>query len=311
MNVYERFCYNLLGDRIKARIKTKREADSALINGMLSARMRISFEAYLATAYISAVAAGLIAALFAALITYLLRLPLIIYSLGSLPEIFYQLSGCCLFIGAVIAAAVAFLIFYAVTWLGFMVYPRIRAGERRRNIDATLPYAIKYITAMSSAGIPPAGVFRLLGESEIYGESAVEARYITREVYIFGKDLPEALVTVGRYTPSARMKDFLQGAVASISSGSNLTGYFRNKSEQYARENRMEQKTFLETLGLISESYVTALVAGTLFLIILQSIMSSISGSGNPIFLYVVIYGIIPLGSLLFVVLIDAMTPEI
>ena len=72
----------------------------------------------------------------------------------------------------------------------------------------------------------------------------------------------------------------------------------------------MQQKTFLETLGLISESYVTALVAGTLFLIILQSIMSSISGDSNPVFLYAVIYGIIPLGSIMFVILIDSMTPE-
>lgn len=311
MNIYERFCFNLLGERIKARIKSKREADSALINQMLSARMRISFEAYLATAYISAFALGTLAALAAGIVTFILRLPLMIYGLGSLPDIFYDLSGYSLLIGSAIAAAFAFAIFAGLTWLGFMLYPSIRAGERRRSIDATLPYAINYITAMSAAGIPPAEVFRLLGESDIYGESAVEARYLTREVYIFGRDLLEALRIVGQYTPSDRMRDFLQGAGASISSGSNLTGYFRNKSEQYARENRMEQKNFLETLGLISESYVTALVAGTLFLIILQSIMSSISGSGNPIFLYVVIYGIIPLGSLLFVILIDAMTPEI
>gem|GEM_PF-6792390 len=39
--------------------------------------------------------------------------------------------------------------------------------------------------------------------------------------------------------------------------------------------------------------------------------MSSISGSDDPVFLYVVIYVIIPLGSLLFVLLIDSMTPEI
>ncbi len=307
MNGYERFCFNLLGNRMKS----KRNTNSALIRDMLSARMRISFEAYMATAYVSAFAAGLFMAIIACFITYLLRLPLLIYCLGDLPDIFYQLSEYSMILGVIVAAILAFSVFGGITYLGFRVYPGIRSGERRRNIDATLPYAINYITAMSTAGVPPAEAFRLLGESEIYGESSVEARYITREVYIFGKDLPEALKTVGSYTPSARMRGFLQGAIASISSGSNLTEYFRKKSEQYAGENRMEQKTFLETLGLISESYVTALVAGTLFLIILQSIMSSISGSSDPIFLYAVIYGIIPLGSLLFVILIDSMTPEI
>jgi flagellar protein FlaJ len=106
------------------------------------------------------------------------------------------------------------------------------------------------------------------------------------------------------------MKEFLQGAMGSISAGSDLTEYFRTKANQYALENRQTQKMFLETLGLIAESYVTAMVAGPLFLIILQSIMSVISKQTQPIMLYIIIYVIIPLGSLGFVVLISSMTPE-
>lgn len=307
MNSYERFCFNILGERMEK----KRNDYSTLRNDMIRARMKTSFEAYLSTAYISAFLVGIMMSLIIGMITFLLRLPEIIVYRGNLPDIFFELSKYSLIIGTIVVVIISVLIFGGITYVGFLIYPSILTSERKRNIDATLPYAINYITAMSTAGITPAEVFRLLGESEIYGESAVEARYVTREVDIFGKDLLEALRTAGQYTPSDRMRDFLQGAVASISSGSNLTDYFRNKSEQYTRENRMEQKIFLETLGLISESYVTALVAGTLFLIILQSIMSSISGSANPLFLYAVIYGIIPLGSIMFVILIDAMTPEV
>ncbi|MBP2132839.1 flagellar protein FlaJ [Methanomicrobium sp. W14] len=307
MNSYERFCFNVFGERMKK----KRDEYASLRNDMLRARMRTSFEAYLSTAYVSSFLAGITASVFAGIITYLLRIPERIVYRGNLPDIFFELNRYSLIIGTVAVVILSLIIIGGMTFAIFLIYPGILSGDRKRNIDATLPYAINYITAMSTAGITPAEVFRLLGESEIYGESAVEARYITRDVDIFGKDLLEALRTAGQYTPSSRMRDFLQGAVASISSGGNLTEYFRNKSEQYTRENRLEQKTFLETLGLISESYVTALVAGTLFLIILQSIMSSISGSSSPVFLYVVIYGIIPLGSIMFVILIDAMTPEV
>ncbi len=142
----------------------------------------------------------------------------------------------------------------------------MRQATGSRNIDASLPYAINYVTSMSTAGITPAEVFRLLGDSPIYGESSVEARYIAREIDIFGRDLIDALRLVSSSTPSKRMKEFLQGAMASISSGGNLTDYFRTKADQYALENRQTQKLFLDTLGLISESYVTAMVAGTLFL---------------------------------------------
>ncbi|ADN36572.1 Type II secretion system F domain protein [Methanolacinia petrolearia DSM 11571] len=306
MNSYERFCFSIFGKRAKK----KREDYLTLRNDMIRARMKTPYEAYISTAYFSSIIAGLMAAILFSLITYLLRLPEIFVYKGNVPDIFIEMSKYSLILGTVFVLIISLVVVGGLTYSIFLIYPSILAGDRRRNIDSTLPYAINYITAMSTAGITPAEVFRLLGNSEIYGESAVEARYITREIDVFGKDLLDALRLAGQYTPSDRMRDFLQGAIASISSGSNLTEYFRNKSEQYMKENRQTQKTFLETLGLISESYVTALVAGTLFLIILQSIMSTISSTSSPMFLYVVIYGIIPLGSIMFVILIDAMTPE-
>ncbi len=307
MNRYQRLCFNLIGERLKE----KRDDFLYLRNDMMRARMTVPFEAYLSTAYVTSALVGLIFGVLIGFITYALRLPDRIVYYGSMPDFIVALNPFKALIGGVIVMVLSLIIFGGITYALFLIYPGIMVGERKRNIDATLPYAINYITAMSTAGITPAEVFRLLGESKIYGESAVEARYIAREIDIFGKDLLDALRIAGQYTPSARMREFLQGASASISAGSNLTEYFRTKSEQYTRENRMEQKNFLEVLALISESYVTALVAGTLFLIILQSIMSTISGDTDPLFLYAVIYAIIPLGSVMFVILISSMTPEV
>jgi flagellar protein FlaJ len=307
MNSYERFCFNIIGNKMKS----KREDYLSLRNDMMGARMTLPFEAYLSTAYFTSFLVGTVAAVIIGVFSYIFRVPEMIKYHGTLPEFIVALSDYRLIFGTLAIFIFSLLVFGGLTYLIYLIYPGIVAGERRRNIDSTLPYAINYITAMSTAGITPAEIFRLLGESTIYGESAVEARYVAREIDIFGKDLIDALRIVGIYTPSMRMKDFLQGAMASISSGSNLTQYFRTKAEQYALENRQQQKTFLETLGLISESYVTALVAGTLFLIILQSIMSTISGKSDPLFLYAVIYAIIPFGSIMFIILISSMTPEV
>jgi len=49
MNSFERFCFNLLGKRMKA----KREDYAALRNDLISARFRTPFEVYLSTAYVS------------------------------------------------------------------------------------------------------------------------------------------------------------------------------------------------------------------------------------------------------------------
>jgi flagellar protein FlaJ len=306
MNSYERFCFNLLGKWVKK----KRDNYLALRNDLISARFKTPFEVYLSTAYVSSIVVGLVFAFIIGIISWALQLPALIKYKGAVPDAVAGLSPYSIIIGTIIITIFSLLVFGGLTYLAFILYPGLEAGNRRRNIDASLPYAINYITSMSTAGITPAEVFRLLGSSSIYGQSAVEARYIAREIDIFGRDLIDALRLVSASTPSRRMKEFLQGTMASVSSGGNITEYFRTKAEQYALENRQTQKMFLETLALVSESYVTAMVAGTLFLIILQSIMSVLNGDNRPMFLYAVIYIMIPLGSIMFVIMISSMTPE-
>jgi archaeal flagellar protein FlaJ len=306
MNSYERFCFNILGKRMKGR----RDEYAQLRNDLISARFKTPFEVYISTALFSSVIVGFGMAALIGLFSWVLKLPTLIKYKGAVPGPLVALAPHSLLIGTIAITIFSLLVFGGLTYAAFLMYPSIEAGNRRRNIDATLPYAINYVTSMSTAGITPAEVFRLLGDSPIYGESSVEARYIAREIDIFGRDLIDAMRLVSASTPSKRMKEFLQGSMASISSGGNLTDYFRTKADQYALENRQTQKLFLETLGLISESYVTAMVAGTLFLIILQSIMSVLSGDNKPMFLYAIVYCMIPLGSAAFVIMISSMTPE-
>jgi len=306
MNSFERLAFRLLGKYAGK----KRDKYAELRNSLLTARMKVPFEVYLSTAYLGSAIIGIISAILLGAFTWILNIPEMITYKGSVPEIMLGLNQYSLIIGTILATIISFTVIAGITFVVFLLYPGFVAGNRKRNIDATLPYAINYVTAMSSAGIPPAEIFRQLGSSTMYGESATEARFVALEIDLFGKDLIDALRIVSSTTPSFRMKEFLQGANGCISSGSNLTEYFRNKAEQYSLENRQTQKLFLDTLGLIAESYVTAMVAGPLFLIILQSIMSILSRQSQPIFLYIIIYLIIPFGSIGFVILISAMTPE-
>ena len=306
MNSFERFSFNLLGMRILA----KRDQYAQLRHNLISARLKKPFETYLATAYISSLVVGLVGAGILGMLAWIIQLPsfiLIKMGLTNFP-IFASLTINIL--GTILITCCALIFFGAITYEIFLVYPSVAAGTRRRNIDANLPYATNYLSAMSTAGITPSEIFRLLGDSPIYGECAVEARYIAREVDIFGRDLIEAIGIVSLSTPSQRMKEFLQGATASISSGGNLMDYFRTKSAQYALENRQTQKQFLDTLAMLAESYITVMVAGVLFLIILQSIMSVMGSDNKPIFLYIIIYLMIPFGTILFIVMISTLTPE-
>ncbi|HPZ33483.1 MAG TPA: secretion system protein, partial [Methanoculleus sp.] len=87
MNSYERFCFNLLGHRLK----DKRADYVKLRNDMMGARMTTPFEAYLATAYVTSIMVGLVAAVLIGLLTYILRVPDMIVYRGAVPEFLYAL----------------------------------------------------------------------------------------------------------------------------------------------------------------------------------------------------------------------------
>jgi archaeal flagellar protein FlaJ len=99
------------------------------------------------------------------------------------------------------------------------------------------------------------------------------------------------------------LQDLLSNLLSVIDSGGDVTTYLNNKAEQYRMRIMQDQKSFLEILGLIAESYVTMFVAGPLFIIIV-SVMTIMNG-GGPIILYILIYAVLPIGSVIFVILIS------
>lgn len=191
--------------------------------------------------------------------------------------------------------------------------PVRRAKSRGKRIDMHLPYALNFISAMSSAGITPTEIFRSLSKQDIYGEIKEESLWIYRDVSILGKDIISAIKSgIGR-TPSNKFKEFLQGAVVTVQSGGALKPYFMMKADQYMRENRLVQKQLIESLGIMAECYVTAAVAGVLLIIIIIPLMMIISNSGTDqlMIMYIFSFIVIPLIHLGFAVVLSSMSARV
>lgn len=197
--------------------------------------------------------------------------------------------------------------------LGAWYMPAITAQNRARNIDLRLPSAINYISIMAGAGSTPEDIFAGLARQRIYGEIADEAAWITRDLRMLGKDVVTALSDAIERSPSRKLQDFLQGAITTITSGGQLKDYFRAKSEQYVSENRQEQRRFLDSLSVLAESYVTIVVAGPVFLIVLLSVMLMFGGGGRKMLDmgYVIVLGIIPFAQLTFAWTLRLVMPEV
>ena len=135
---------------------------------------------------------------------------------------------------------------------------------------------------------------------------------MVRDIDLLGADLLTALSRAIHRSPSRRFQEFLQGAKTTILSGGDLKLYFSSKAEQYMSENRRVQKEFLDSLGLMAESYVTVVIAGPLFMLVMLSIMLLVgrSNASSQAFLFLLIFVLLPLAHVGFSWTIKNMAPE-
>ncbi|MDY6964432.1 MAG: type II secretion system F family protein [Halobacteriota archaeon] len=191
------------------------------------------------------------------------------------------------------------------TYRLLMWYPSFKASVRRTGIDASLPYSVAYMHAMSKGGMNIIDIFKSLSEhTHIFMDAAEEVEFIVRDMTFFGMDVMNALYNAGERTPSGKFKDFIDSLITVIDSGGDITAYFASKSEQYQSDALEEQKSYLDTLGMVAESYVTAFVAGPLFMITILIVMG-IAGSGSSRTIEMIIYILVPVGSVMFIILLS------
>ncbi|VVB89328.1 Type II secretion system (T2SS), protein F [uncultured archaeon] len=298
----------LLGERMKHSKDKYRDLRQA----MRQARIPMSYEMYISNAMFYSALAGLVGAfiglIMAYIVTRVVKLP------DRLTHLTFSPSSAWLLQYRNISVAIFIVIFLTlllggITYMLFMVYPSFKAGERKGSIDKNLPYAVTFMYALSRGGMNVIDILRTISKcTETYEETAREIDVILRDMDYFGNDLRTALHNICENTPSEKFRDLMYNLLTVIDSGGNISTYFRDKSEQYLNRAKVEQKGFLETLGLIAESYVTAFVAGPLFIIIL-GVMMSVMGHGSKVMIYAIIYAMIPIGSMMFVVMVSIITP--
>ena len=206
--------------------------------------------------------------------------------------------------------ALFILLFSSIVPIGIGLYylglPASKAKSRGKKIDKYMPYATNFINTMSVAGISPAEIFEALSTIELYDEVQKEAKKITTEIDIMGVDTITALRNAIKITPSEKFKEFIQGMLGVIQSGSELGPYFSRCVEKYMLTDLIDRKRNLESLAIMAESFVVTVIAFPLFLIIIFSIMGLTGGGINFDFMYILAFLILPMAYAGFYVMMSS-----
>jgi len=204
---------------------------------------------------------------------------------------------------------------FAFTTIGFYSYPIYRADAIKRQLEDELPFTAGYMAILTSAGVSPERIFNSLSNLSAPLAITAQAKDVVRDVNLFGSDIISALEKASKRTPSETFREMIEGFISSVHSGGNLAAYLREKSMQYMKTKKISLKKYADTLSMLSEFYVAILLTGPLMLIIMLTVMAMLGGGtlgflGPDILLNMLTYLGIPLGAIVFLIILDATSPK-
>lgn len=195
----------------------------------------------------------------------------------------------------------------------YYTYPSVMVADRKKKIDDCLPFATLYLATISGSGTPPISMFRALANFKEYGEISKESERIIEETDVLGVNLAVAIENAANRTPSNRLRDIFWGIKSIIVVGGDLQTFLHEKAGNTMMEYKRRLAQFTQQLTMFIEMYITVVIVGSVFFMVLTTIMGSMSsGSSQMIVLlqFLITFLFLPVASFGFMILIKGIAPS-
>jgi flagellar protein FlaJ len=285
------FAYNILGKRVKTVLPLFTDLDSSL----KKSGMRTNFKAYVSTAI---------------LVSLIVFTSIILV----VPTVLYFVVNLSLFLSLLFGVGVS-LLGGALTIVVFYSYPSYRADTVKRDLEDDLAFTAGYMSILAGAGVPADSIWRSLAQVDNSLSVSNTARDVVRDVELLGFDIISSLENTSKRTPSEKFKELVEGFISVVHSGGSLVKYLRNRSDQYMKLKQISLKRFSDNLAVLAEFYVTLMVAGSLIFVVMLSVMAMLGGGilgslESSLVLQLLTYLGLPIGSVIFLIIIDMISPK-
>ncbi|MFZ8830152.1 MAG: type II secretion system F family protein [Candidatus Aenigmatarchaeota archaeon] len=241
-------------------------------------------------------------ALFVSLLSFMITLPSLAFfiSFASASFLFGYLTSVTLAIGLPI-----------IVFLIYINYPKSIIKEREKKIDTYLPFSTLYLSSIISSGLPLHKAIKTFTEFSEHKDFVSEMKKIVNDVEFYGLDILTALERAASRTPSRKLREFLYGILATIRSGGNVYTFVKERTADFFIDYRRKLADFSHSMTIYTEIYLVSVVLGTIFFIILTSVVSAIGGAtqnilGLQLFM---IFIFLPTVSILFLYLVKKAQP--
>jgi flagellar protein FlaJ len=219
------------------------------------------------------------------------------------------------FLIAVLFSFVLNIVIGLIVFFAFYTYPSILAGNRKKDIESSLPFATTYMATIANSGAAPITMFKVIAQLREYGEVSKEAEKIYRDVQVFGMDIVDAIRKTASRTPSEELKELLWGLDNVMTSGGNVGDFLHEKSRSFIAEYGRRLEQYSKTLSILIEVYLTLILVGSVFFVIITALMGILGGGGAmggyiSLIQFLVIFIVMPFVSMGFIFLIRMISPS-
>lgn len=278
----EKLSMRLFGDLVSSRA----ESFDSVKNSMRKAGMGMPVHEYMANIFLITLLSFIFSIIFVTAFVIIL-LPTLPFSFG---------------LGILISVGVTALVFF----LGYS-YPSLRARSLKGKIDRALPFAVFFMATTASSGAHPSEIFRMLSlRGGILGS---EATRIYASIKTMGVDIVTALQRAALRSPSTNFSELLWGMTSIITTGGSMEAYLKSKTRTFMNQYRRSLDDYAKSIALYTEIYVTLIIVGSLFFIILISIISPLVGGNTLLLQSFLVFFFIPLVSAGFIMLLKSTSP--
>jgi len=190
-------------------------------------------------------------------------------------------------------------------------YPSQLIGNRNKKIDNSLHFATIYMATLAGTGMPPYKIFAILSKFKEFTEISKTAEEINKYIEVFGLDFNEALEQGANNTPNKDLHDLLWSLRSTIQAGGNIRKFLDQRAVALTNQYRRRLENYVKTLSLFLEMYITVVIVGSVFVLVLTTIMGILGGNAEQIQLLQVILITIglPAMSLVFIVILKTINP--
>ena len=160
---------------------------------------------------------------------------------------------------------------------GFIVYSS-PAGEGKSiggKIDQELPFVVIHMSAIATSGIESLNLFKIILKSKEYPSTNREFTKLMNLVNFQGDDLVTALKKIAKSSPSAKLRELLDGLSNTITTGGQMNLFLNKHAETLLFDYKLEREKYTKLSETFMDIYISLVIAAPMILLMLFVILGS------------------------------------